>query len=216
MIGFARVAVVSLAVLFAPACTETSDAPPAADETRAGDHVGGLSFVQAPAEFLEKCRATARAVGYPVPCPTRLPRGSAPSPGRPGCQLDIIGPGGQGDCAKDWRGWVVGSAETSDQHLVITASPRPLANYANVVNGPAWYPAARVRPLRWLTINGWRMRAVYVPQETNDGSAFANHVALIWTVGQHTYAIGFHNDQGTGETLGLDQTLARSIRLVAP
>jgi hypothetical protein len=57
---------------------------------------------------------------------------------------------------------------------VIVASPRAIRDYAKVVNGPAWYPGARVRPLRWMTLNGWRMRAVYVPPETNDGSAFAS------------------------------------------
>lgn len=213
MIGVARVAVVALAVAVGPACTRTTDT---ADETQAGDRAGRLVFVHAPPGLLEKCRATARAVGYPVPCPTLLPRGLTPSSGRPGCRLDIIGPGGQGDCAKDWRGWVVGSGETSEQHLVIAASPRALANPAKVVNGPAWSPAARVRPLRRLAISGWRMRAVYVPQGTNDGSAFADHVALIWTVGRHTYAIGFHNRRGIPETLRLNEALARSIRLVGP
>jgi hypothetical protein len=89
-------------------------------------------------------------------------------------------------------GWVVGSSETNDQHLVIHASPRPVRNAAKVVNGPAWYPGARVRPLRSLTINGWRMRAAYVPVKTNAGSAFMRHVVLIWTVRGHTYGIGFH------------------------
>jgi hypothetical protein len=138
------------------------------------------------------------------------------SGGRRGCQLDVIGPGGQGDCAKEWRGWVVGSSETKDQHLVITASPNQVASGAKLVNGPAWYRAARVRPLARLTINGWRMRAVYVPRRTNDGSAFADHVVLIWTVGRHTYGFGFHNHRGIRATLRLDKALARGIELIAP
>jgi hypothetical protein len=44
-----------------------------------------------------------------------------------------------------------------------------------------------------VTIKGWRMRAVFVPEETNGGSAFMHHVVLIWTVGQHTYGVGFHD-----------------------
>ncbi|MDX6534615.1 MAG: hypothetical protein QOF68_2359, partial [Gaiellales bacterium] len=52
-----------------------------------------------------------------------------------------------------------------------------------------------------MTINDWRVRAVYASQRTNAGSAFANHVVLIWTVGRHTYGVGFHNDQGIPETL---------------
>jgi protein MpaA len=134
--------------------------------------------------------------------------------GPTGCALHIIGAGGLGNCAKSWRGWVVGSSQADDEHLVISASPRPLENDARMVNGPAWYPKARVRQLGSLTINGRRTRAAYVPPETNDGSSFANHVVLIWTVGAHTYAIGFHNVHGLRATLQLDQTLARAIRLV--
>jgi hypothetical protein len=176
----------------------------------------GSLLVQAPTELLEKCQATAPEIGYPVPCPTRVPEGLTPTRGSGGCQLDVVGPGGVGGCVKTWRGWVVGSSETNDQHLVIVASPRPLRSDAKLVNGPAWYPGARVRPLRSLTINGWRMRAVYVPSRTNDGSAFARHVVLIWTLGGHTYGIGFHNVHDLRATLDLDAALARGLRLVAP
>jgi hypothetical protein len=173
-------------------------------------------LVQAPAELRGKCRATANDVGYPVPCPTRVPRGLVATRAIGPCELDIIGPGDAEGCGKAWRGWVVGSSETNDQHLVIVASPRALRNDAKVVNGPAWYPGARVRPLRTLTINGWRMQAAYVPPKTNAGSAFMRHVVLIWTVGGHTYAVGFHNEDGFRQTLDLDAAFARGVRLVAP
>jgi len=133
-----------------------------------------------------------------------------------GCQLDIIGPGGTAGCASSWRNWVVGSSETADQHLVIVASPRAIREAEKVVNGPAWYPGARVQPLRALTLNGRRMHAVYVPRATNEGSAFADHVVLIWTVGDHTYGFGFHNVHGPRQTLDLDVELAGGIRLVTP
>jgi hypothetical protein len=174
------------------------------------------SLVQASPELHDNCQATANEVGYPVPCPTRVPEGLTATPGIDGCQLDIIGPGAAGGCAKSWRGWVVGSSETNDQHLVIVASPLALRNDAKLVNGPAWYPGARVRPLRWLTINGWRMRAVYVPAKTSAGSAFMRHVVLIWTVRGHTYGIGFHKVHGLDATLDLDAALARGVKLIAP
>ena len=60
------------------------------------------------------------------------------------------------------------------------------------------------------------MRAVYVPRATNDGSAFADHVALIWTVAGHAYGIGFHKVHGLGQTLDLDVALAQAVTLVAP
>ncbi len=131
-----------------------------------------------------------------------------------GCRLHIIGPGGIGGCAKSWRRWVVGSSTTPTEHLVITASPKPLRNDAKLVNGPAWYPQARVAPFAWMAINGWRIRAVFVPQSTNDGSAFAHHVVLIWTVGSHTYGVGFHDVSSVAETLKLDEELVRAIKLV--
>ena len=167
--------------------------------------------------LIATCHRTARVVGYRVPCPTRIPPGLTPFGGTPGCPLEIIGPGRK--CPRtflSWRGWVVGSSTTTDQHLVITASPKPLRNYAKVVNGPAWYQKARVKPLGRLTINGWRMRVVFVPPDTNDGSAFAHHAVLIWTVGQHTYGVGFHDVSGIRQTLGLDEDLAKGIRLIGP
>ena len=173
-------------------------------------------LVRASGKLLAKCRAAASAVGYAVPCPTRLPAGLTPTHGSGGCQLDIIGPGGIGGCARSWRSWVVGSSETSDQHLAVVGTPRAVGDFAKVVNGPAWYPAARVRVLRRLTINGWEMAAVYVPPETNEGSAFARHVVLIWTVRGHTYGIGFHNVRGLRQTLVLDTALAKGINLVTP
>jgi hypothetical protein len=173
-------------------------------------------LVQAPPELRVKCQATADEVGYPVPCPTRVPDGLTATRAIGRCELDIIGSGVAKGCGNAWRGWVVGSSETNDQHLVIVASPRPLRSEAKVVNGPAWYPGARVRPLRSLSINGWRMRAVYVPVKTNAGSAFMRHVVLIWTVRGHTYGIGFHNVDSLAATLDLDAALARGVRLIVP
>jgi hypothetical protein len=56
-----------------------------------------------------------------------------------------------------------------DDHLVVTAAPKPLSSYTHLVNGPSWYgPTAYVRPLGWVLIRGWRMRAVFVPAAQND------------------------------------------------
>jgi hypothetical protein len=203
---------VSLAAVVGGGCSDREEA----SVTQGARDPTNSRLVEASAELRAKCRATANEVGYPVPCPTRVPKVLTATPGTGGCELDIIGPGGAGGCSKAWRGWVVGSSETSDQHLVIVASPRALRNDAKVVNGPAWYPSARVRALRALTINGWRMRAVYVPPKTNDGSAFARHVVFIWTVGGHTYGVGFHKAGSFRRTLDLDSALARGIRLVTP
>jgi hypothetical protein len=60
------------------------------------------------------------------------------------------------------------------------------------------------------------MREVFVPSATNEGSVFSSHLVLVWTVGGHTYAVGFHNVRGLDATRKLDVFLARSIRLVRP
>jgi hypothetical protein len=207
---------IALAALFVCGCSvsPSSAHPPTTQNLK----TGGLRFVSAPAALVAECRSTARAVKYPVPCPMRLPQGLTETGvnGPTACALHIIGPGGVGGCAKSWRGWVVGSGTTPDEHLVIVASPHRLPNDAKVVNGPAWYRSARVRPLSWVTINDWRMHVVFVPPKTNDGSAFANHVVLIWTVGNHTYGVGFHDINGIHQTLLLDEQLAKHIRLVGP
>lgn len=57
---------------------------------------------------------------------------------------------------------------------------------------------------------------MFVPQGTNEGSAFAHHVVLIWTVGGHTYGVGFHNVRGIHQTLRLDKELVESVQLVGP
>jgi len=178
----------------------------------------GLKFVAASAELLAACRSTARAVGYPVSCPMRVPQGltETGSGGRPRCAIHIIGAGGMGGCAKSWRGWVIGSSTIGDQHLVMTASPKRMRNHARVVNGPAWYTNARVKLLAWVNVGGTRMRAVLVPPETNAGSAFADHVVLIWTVGDHTYGVGFHNAHGLRRTMALNEELAKHVRLIQP
>jgi hypothetical protein len=60
------------------------------------------------------------------------------------------------------------------------------------------------------------MRAIYVPPATNDGSAFMHHVVLVWSDAGHTYGVGFHSTGGIGQTLLLDEELARHIKLVGP
>ena len=200
-----------MAVAVVSGCSRSH--PTASTTNKESTDVAGVRFVSAARGLVARCHSTARAVGYAVPCPTRVPE-LLTDTGEPGnCDLHIIGPA---RCAESWRGWVVGSSTTPDQHLVLTASPRALRNDAKVVNGPAWYPTARVQELSRMTIQGWRVHAVFVPPATNEGSAFAQHVALIWMVGQHSYAVGFHKVEGVHQTLLLDEELAQNIQLVQP
>jgi hypothetical protein len=173
--------------------------------------------VPASTELTAECAATAKAVGYPVPCPLRVPAGLRPFGGRPGCEIPVVGPAPRcpgTSTAADWSGWVIGSSATADEHLVLTASPGRIRSYAKVVNGPAWRPPDRVRVLGSLSIHGWRAHEVFVPPASNEGSAFAGHVVLVWTVGRHTYAVGFHDVSTFARTLRLDRLLVESLGLV--
>ena len=192
-----------------------------------------VSFVEAPAKVMRQCRDAARSLRYAVPCPTQIPRGLIGTPiGVPsrtatgpsytppaGCQprFPIVG---LSPCqpAGGWKGWIVGSSEVTEprEHLVINGSPRPIRDYAKVVNGPGWYPGARVDVGDWLMVNGWRARLVFVPPRTNDGSAFAGHVVLVWTSGGHTYAVGFHDTSTRTMTRAMDLELVRHMRMVTP
>jgi hypothetical protein len=127
------------------------------------------------------------------------------------CQIHYIGPA---RCDRRWKGWVVGSSGVGRQHLVIVASPSAEPEYAKLINGPGWYPGAGEQLGGWVRVHGWRVRWVTVPPATNDGSAFAGHIVLVWTVRGHTYGVGFHDVSPSTRALDLD--LLRSVRLVRP
>ncbi len=173
-------------------------------------------FVSAPESLMRQCRSTARAVGWPAPCPTRIPRRLKPTQVIGGCRdFRIVG---LPPCrrALAWRGWIVGSSEVTwpREHLVIQASPRPVLDYAKAVDGPGWYKGARVDVGRWVDVDGLRARWVFVPPAKNEGSAFAGHVVLVWTKTGHTYAVGFHDTSTRGATRAMDLELVRHLRLV--
>jgi hypothetical protein len=99
---------------------------------------------------------------------------------------------------------------------VITASPTAVQDYAKVVHGPGWYPAARVTVGGWRSVHGWRARWVFVPPATNEGSAFADHVVLVWTTNGHTYAVGFHETTTRAATEAMDVEIVEHLRLIEP
>ena len=171
-----------------------------------------LAFADAPPAFRAQCRSTARDLGYPIPCPLRVPRSFVVYVQRGmtrACKITIVCPG-----TGAWRGWVWGTTQSWDAHLVVQASPHPLRNYAKLVYGPEWTPNDHVKPLAWTTVGRNRPRAVLVPSGSD--ALFGDHVVMIWTVGQHTYGVGFHNFTGIRQTLRLDEELMRHVALIHP
>ena len=106
--------------------------------------------------------------------------------------------------------------QTNQQHLVLQSSPEPVRSLSRMINGPGWYPGARVVPLGRVHVGEWTMREVYADPATNEGSAFSDHVALVWTAEGHTYALGFHLKGSGRKTRALNRAVARSVSLVPP
>jgi hypothetical protein len=217
-IGIARclvVIVLAAACDRSPSSVESPPVPTSGDTTRSGEE--GSVLTPAPESFVQACRKTARTVGYPVPCPSLILAGGTPPPEvLPSCRIELIGAGGLGGCGQQWRGWVVGSMETSQHHLVLQASPEPVRSLSKMINGAGWYPGASEIRLGTVHAGGWTMREVYANPATNAGSIFSDHLVLVWTTGGHTYALGFHLARSRRQTQILNEAVANSVSLVSP
>ena len=53
------------------------------------------------------------------------------------------------------------------------------------------------------------MRWYFVPPNLNEGSAFQQHLVLVWTTVGHTYAYGFHGVDTIADARALDLELVR-------
>ena len=102
-------------------------------------------------------------------------------------------------------------------HFALTAAPRAKPSIAKLVNGPAWYPSARVQPLGSSRVRGRLVRWVFVPAATNDGSQFSDDVVAAWSARGHGYAIGFRAGAG-GQAVAraLGERLLEGLALVGP
>lgn len=174
-----------------------------------------VELVRAPDVVAAQCRHTAERLRYPIPCPGLLPEGSRPTPVTDPALADLpfaddyMRPGFRG-----YRRWAFLSvefpSETREGHLVISASPAPVA--------PRKFMSLRPSPHDKLDFAGSVQlrgkQAEIVRVLVSDGSIFQRHTVLLWTERGHTYGIGFHGLDREAE--GLDLRIARSIRLVAP
>jgi hypothetical protein len=189
-----------------------------------------VTFVPAGAKVMRQCREAARTLGYAVPCPTRIPRGLVGTPlGIPnrqgqfqtprGCQprFPIAGLSPCRSVPSGQKNWVFGSSQVAlpREHLVIRGSPRPIHDYATALAVRGLDPTKRVEVGAWITLHNWHARWVFVPVRGNE-SIFLGHVALVWTTGGHTYAVGFHDWNRRAVTRAMDVELVRHIELVNP
>ena len=204
----------------------STSAAPASTSQPGSTTVAGVTFVPTSAAVRRECHHTADVVGYAVPCPTLLPERLKPFPVVHGCRLEIIGAGGGPNCARSWRGWIVGEGEVLEpgyggvlQHLGLQGAPRIVGNPVRAIDGPgAFLPGTRptVQPRGRVRVAGRLMRWYVVPPATNRGSAFSGHLVLVWNADGHTYAYGFHVFQTLAAARALDLELVRHLVTVRP
>lgn len=177
-----------------------------------------IRLVPAP-QLRHQCAQAAIAVRYPVPCPSFLPYGWQGYPLGGGCSgARFVGV----SCSALWRGWVVGGVGIEGngpegQHFVVEASPDVASNPSLMVNGPIHESQGQLpQSLGSIDVGPWAMEFVYVPYRAGSGSIMQHHLMLLWTVGGHTYAEGFHVYGKGGMRLArkLDVAEAEHMRLV--
>jgi hypothetical protein len=186
--------------------------------------VAGVPFVAASTAVRDECEETAASVGYAVPCPTLLPAGlSATPPVRAGCGFEIVAADGQPGCeGVEWHDWMFGSSQVGNeatagfQHLVVQAAPRIIRDPARAIDGPGMFPGSRVQGRGAVRIGRQTMRWYFVPPNLNMGSAFMDHLVLVWNASGHTYAYGFHVVDTLAEARALDIALVRHLKMAPP
>jgi hypothetical protein len=211
--------------LLAVACTsEAGPAPSSVSRPSSASHVTSpaptptstgtptVELAAAPPAVARDCAATARSVGYAVACPTLLPVGSSTVRDVP----DFMTPAAdRGPLAH----WVAFNAEFPAEgtdldpgylggkgHLAIVISPRPASARQMIYHGSVGQiPFAGSDHVdgvtgRWYVVIG--------------ESLFTSHLVLVWTVGGHSYAVGFHSLGQDSRRLGLQ--VARHLALVPP
>ncbi len=175
-------------------------------------NVDGLAFEVMPAEMTAQCRATARQVGFPVPCPSWLPRGAHPTvfvggncPGR----AVWVGRGCDGESASSFASieWPEG---VRVGHLVIVGAPTE-SSAAAIISSPLppdQYAAVRVVGSSHVGSSPADVVAV----EDSSSTAFGGHLVFVLTVDHHTYAFGVHGTDDHARQL--DDALAKDMQLV--
>jgi hypothetical protein len=189
-----------------------------------GATVDFVRFVPAAPIVRQACQQTADAVGYAVPCPTLLPVGIEPTPGYHGCHFYFVAAMGVPGCGGAvWRGWFFGSIMVDSaytagfQHLVVQGMPSVVGNPVQAIDGPGrLIRGAGVKPLGAVNVQGMTMRWYFVPPNLNEGSAFQQHLVLVWTTAGHTYAYGFHVVDTIADARALDLELVRHLVSVKP
>ena len=203
----------------------TGATPIFAAGTSARATVDFVQFVAAPSTVHKECQQTADTVRYAVPCPTLLPIGMEPTPGAHGCRFAFVAAHTTApNCGGAiWRGWIFGSVQVDSpyytagfQHLVVEGAPHAVTP-VHAIDGPGKLPpGTRVKALGIAKVNGTTMRWYFVPPNRNYESAFQQHLVLVWTVSEHTYAYGFHVVGTLAEARALDLELARHLAVVEP
>ena len=119
---------------------------------------GRLDFVPAPAALKRACFATARFVGYPVPCPRLLPRGLVADSTDARCARGLVFAPFRSiatcEGARGWRGWNDGSQFSDAVAAVWSAGGHTYAIGFVVAGGKAVARALGERLLEGVALVG--------------------------------------------------------------
>lgn len=176
--------------------------------------IADVTLVSPPTVVWAQCKATARRVGYRIPCPTLLPEQAQPT--------RVVGPFAGSRFASDFIHPVFGAfnrwvslsvefpSEKIESHLVVVASPRVVSPRHFVYLEPS--PVDRATVVGTLRFRDGAAQWVFVPPSSS--SIFGGHTVLLWSSDGHTYGVGFH---GKGKVIrDLDRAVADGVRLVGP
>jgi hypothetical protein len=192
--------------------------------------VGGLELDRAVEvngklpRLARECAQAAKRAGFPIACPTALPRGSNPFWGN-GFSRGECDPGTCGAVRLPRWTWVgtyfpIGAGLG---HLVVASAPHVIdpGSFIYLVGTVKPHPSRRVRIAGETTVRGHAATYVHPslnprldPRPRVGGIVFMGQTVLTWTENGHTYAIGI---AGRGiDTRSVEAAIAHRLTLVAP
>jgi hypothetical protein len=168
--------------------------------------VGGLELDRAveangkPTKLARECAQAATRAGFPIACPTALPRGSHPFWGN-GFSRGECDPGTCGPVRLPRWTWLgtYFSIGTGLGHVVVASAPRVIdpRSFIYLVGTITPHPSRRVKVVSETTVMGHAAKYVspslnarFDPRPRVGGIVFMGQTVLIWAEHGHTYAIG--------------------------
>jgi hypothetical protein len=178
--------------------------------------IEGVFLVASPPLMAAQCAATARRLGYTLACPALVPLGArpanSPSDNCPRFGNPWVSQGCDGEASHEFSN-LAWPTSTRIGHFVLIAS-NGIESPETIIYSPLRSNAhiAHISLHGSSRVQGHRAQWATVPE--GGESAFGGHLVLVWSIGHHTYALGFHGTDKTAREL--DLAIAQTLRFVSP